>query len=280
MADTDDIAPNATPVTPQDAALDSLSRSEDISGYIAERQAQEAEGQGLEPETPEDERQSRIEQALRRAREDTAEARRSNGNGQDLDAQYRDAQAEYQAQLQQEQQAAQQQAAQQNYFEARGRCMAKAEQLRQTNPQAHARITENLSILGDVLDDQQGAALEHALVMYPESVWLLGMKLSNDSDGTSMSDKMEIVRNSTPQQIFQAAMQGAANLQQERYVQTRIMQDRVAQGRRVTGAPPPITPPRGSANVPRDLHQLAGKGDITDYVKMRRGQMARDERDR
>jgi hypothetical protein len=158
--------------------------------------------------------------------------------------------------------------------------MAKAAQLHQTNPQAHARITENLTTLGDVLTDEQGAALEHALVMYPEAVWILGMKLSNDSDGTTMSDKLDIVRNSTPQEIFQAAAQAAVNLQNERYIQTRIMQDRVAQGRRVTGAPPPISPPRGSANVPRDIHQLAGKGDITDYVKMRRGQMARDERDR
>jgi hypothetical protein len=58
------------------------------------------------------------------------------------------------------------------------------------------------------------------------------------------------------------------------------MQDRVQQGRRVTQAPPPISVPRGSANVPRDVLQLAGKADITDYVKMRRGQMARDERDR
>ena len=147
-------------------------------------------------------------------------------------------------------------------------------------PQAHARITENLTTLGDVLDDQQGAALEHALVMHPEAVWLHGMKLSDDSDGTTMSDKMDIVRRASPQEIFQAAAQAAVNLQNERYVQTRIMQDRVQQGRRISQAPPPITPPRGSANVPRDVHQLATKGDITDYVKMRRGQMARDERDK
>jgi hypothetical protein len=30
----------------------------------------------------------------------------------------------------------------------------------------------------------------------------------------------------------------------------------------------------------RSIHQLAGKSDITDYARMRRAQMARDERDR
>jgi hypothetical protein len=274
MADTDDISPTEGPVTQGDAKLDVLARSEDPTSYIAERQAQEAEEQGQEPETPADERQNRIDQALEKAREDSRKARETNGH---LDQEWRDAQAEWQAQQQQEQQAAQQQALQQQYYEARGRCMAKAAQLHQTNPQAHARITENLGILGDVLTDEQGKALEHALVLHPEAIWILGMKLSDDSDGTSMSDKMDIVRNSTPAQIFQAAAQAAANLQNERYIQTRIMQDRVQQGRRITGAPPPITPPRGSANVPRDIHQLAGKGDISDYVKMRRAQIARQD---
>jgi hypothetical protein len=180
MADTDDISPAEGPVTQSDAALDALSRSEDATAYIQQRQDYLRQEAGLEPETPADERQNRIDQALPRPRQDTAQARQTNGNGLDLDAQYRDAQAEYQAQQQAEQQAAQQQALAQTYFEARGRCMAKAESLRQTNPQIHAKITENLTTLGDVLDDQQGAALEHALVMHPEAVWLLGMRLSDE----------------------------------------------------------------------------------------------------
>jgi hypothetical protein len=63
------------------------------------------------------------------------------------------------------------------------------------------------------LSDEQGAALEHALVMYPHAVWVLGTKLSDDSDGTSMADKMEIVCNASPQEIFAAAQQGAGSLQ-------------------------------------------------------------------
>jgi hypothetical protein len=111
--------------------------------------------------------------------------------------------------------------------------------------------------------------------MFPQAIWTMAPRLTDDRDGQTFGDKLEIVRNATPAQIFQAAQQGAAQMQAERYVQTRIMQDRVQQGRRVTGAPPPITPPRGSANVPRDVHQLAGKADITDYVRHRRAQMAR-----
>jgi hypothetical protein len=197
MADTDDISPTEGPVTQQDAALDALARSEDVSDY--QRQDDLRQEAGLEPESSEADRTTRIDEALRRARQDTADARQTNGNGLDLDTQYRDAQAEWQAQQQAEQQLQQQQAATQAYFEARGLCKAKGEQLRQTNPQAHARITENLTTLGDVLDDQQGAALEMALVAHPEAVWLLGMKLSDDSDGTSMSDKMDIVRRASPQ---------------------------------------------------------------------------------
>jgi hypothetical protein len=281
MADTDDIITDGGPTaTPQDAVLDSLSRSEDISEYVAQRQDDLRQEQGLEPETPADERQNRIDQALQKARGDTAKARQTNGNGLDLDAQYRDAQAEYQAQQQQEQQAAQQAQQFQNYYEARGKCMALNQRLKEMNPAAHAKIGESLNIMGDVLSNEQLQAVEAALVLHPTAIWTLGMKLHDDSDGTTMSDKLNIIRNATPEQIMQAAAQNAAQFQQERYVQTRILQDRVQQGRRITQAPPPITPPRGSANVPRDMNQLAGKSDISDYVKWRRGQIARDERDK
>jgi hypothetical protein len=280
MADTDDVLVDSGPTaSPQDAQLDALSRSEDVSSYVAERQAQEAEEHlrgalDLKPEASADERQNRIDEALAKAREDTRQAREANGH---LDQEWQQAQAEYQQQQAAEQQAAQQQALTQQYYEARGQCKAKAEQLRQVNPQAHATITQNLSILGDVLDDAQGQALEAALVMHPEAVWLLGMKLSNDSDGTTMADKLDIVRNSTPAQIFQAAAQGAQNLHREKYVAMRILQDRVQQGRRVSQAPPPMRVPRGGASVPKDMNQLAGKSDISDYVKWRRGQSARDD---
>jgi hypothetical protein len=144
MAQTDDVVSTEGPISSlQDAQLDALARSEDASSYIAERQAQEAEGQGQEPETPADERQNRIDEALARARQDTAEARKPNAL--DLDQQYQNVAREYQQQQLAEQQLQQQQVAAQRYYEARGRCMAQAEQLRQANPQLHARITSNLS---------------------------------------------------------------------------------------------------------------------------------------
>jgi hypothetical protein len=39
--------------------------------------------------------------------------------------------------------------------------------------------------------------------------------------------------------------------------------------RRETHAPPIIRPPRGGANPPSDLHQLAARGDVKDYVRAR-----------
>jgi hypothetical protein len=41
------------------------------------------------------------------------------------------------------------------------------------------------------------------------------------------------------------------------------------QERRTTHAPPPIRPPRGGANPPSDLHRMASREDVTDYVRMR-----------
>ena len=46
------------------------------------------------------------------------------------------------------------------------------------------------------------------------------------------------------------------------------------QPRRVSQAPAPIRPPRGGANVPKDLHSLATKDNAADYIK------ARQERER
>ena len=51
------------------------------------------------------------------------------------------------------------------------------------------------------------------------------------------------------------------------------------QPRRMSAAPPPITPPKGAANPPRDLRGLAGKDDVADYVHARQ-QQERKYRDR
>jgi hypothetical protein len=154
---SDDLATvgtETTPSPPGDAALSALSKSDDATRYIEERQSQEAEDKGQEPETPKDERQNHIEQAI------------------------------------------------------------------------------------------------------------------------------DLIRRTSPQELWHSINRGAANFQQEAYVQRRILEDRIAQGRRTTQAPPPIVPPRGTANVPRDMFRTAEKSDATDYVKMRRAQMARDAQDR
>ena len=47
------------------------------------------------------------------------------------------------------------------------------------------------------------------------------------------------------------------------------------QPRRVSQAPAPIRPPRGGANVPKDLHSLATKDNAADYIKARQEQERR-----
>jgi hypothetical protein len=94
-----------------------------------------------------------------------------------------------------------------------------------------------------------------------------------------MADKLDLIRGASPQELWNAISQGAVKFHQEAYVQQRIYQDRIEQGRRFTQAPPPIVPPRGTANVPRDMFRTAEKSDASDYIKMRRAQNARAERD-
>src|SRR5215831_14572961 len=97
---TDDLATpgTETPTTsPQDAALGALAKSEDASAYISERQSQDAEDQGLEPETPKEDRQSHIEKALEEARERSRQARDTEHQ---LDQGLEQAEAEWQAQQQ------------------------------------------------------------------------------------------------------------------------------------------------------------------------------------
>jgi hypothetical protein len=269
--------------SPGDAALGALAKDDDASAYISERQSQEAEEQGLEPEphTNGADRSNRIETALEEAR---ARSRQAREQEHQLDQGLEAAEREWQVQQQQEQA---QQAHVTNvlsYHEARGRCMERSEQLKRSNPQLHKTISDNLMLLESVLDADQRRALETALVFHTDAIWRLGQNLSDDNisiDGRAMtlSDKLDLIRQATPQQLWQGAVDGAAGLRQEAYVQQRIYQDRIEQGRRVTKTPPPIVPPRGTANVPKDLYRTANKADATDYIKMRRAQMARDAED-
>jgi hypothetical protein len=269
-----------TPSPPGDAALGALAKDDDATRYIEERQSQEGEEQG-QPEKPNGaDRQSHIEQALEEARRRSAEARNQE---RELDQGLEQAEREWQAQEQQEQAAQQQYANTLAHHEARGICRARAEQLKAQNPRLHQTITDNLMLLESVLDPEQAKVLEAALIYHTPAMWRLAENLSNDDvkvpGGEAMADKIDLIRRASPQELWNSINQGAANFQQEAYVQRRILEDRVAQGRRITQAPPPIVPPRGTANVPRDLFTTAQKANAEDYIRLRKAQMRRDEKE-
>ena len=136
--------PESPPPSPQDAALGALAKSDDATRYIEERQSQEDEGQEPERPTNGDARADRIEQSLEQARERSRQAREVETQ---LDRGLEAAEAEWSAQQQQEQIQQQQYANQLAHHEARGMCMARAEQLKQTNPALHKTISDNLMLL-------------------------------------------------------------------------------------------------------------------------------------
>jgi hypothetical protein len=280
MADDFNTGTEATTTSPQDAALGALAKDDDATRYIEERQSQEGEEQG-QPEKPNGaDRSNKIEAALEEARRRSAEAREQE---RQLDQGLEQAEREWHAQEQQEQLAQQQYANTLAHHEARGICRARAEQLKAQNPQLHKTITDNLVLLESVLEPDQAKVLEAALIYHTPAMWTLAKNLSDDNfvvnGAATMADKIDLIRRATPQELWNSINQGAANFQQEAYVQRRILEDRIAQGRRITHAPPPIVAPRGTASVPRDLYKTAEKANASDYIKMRRAQNARAERD-
>jgi hypothetical protein len=152
-----------------------------------------------------------------------------------------------------------------------------------TTPQLHQTISDNLMLLESVLDPDQAKVIETALIYHTPAIWKLAENLSNDDvkvpGGETMADKIDLIRRASPQELWNSINQGAANFQQEAIIQQRILQDRIEQGRRFTKAPPPIVPPRGTASVPKDMYRTALKSDASDYIKMRRAQNARAERE-
>jgi hypothetical protein len=280
MADDLSTVGTETPATsPGDAALATLAKDESADAYIRERQSQEAEEQ--EPESPNGaDRSNKIEAALEEAR---ARSRQAREQEQQLDQGLEAAEREWQQQEQQEQAAQQQYANQLAYHEARGVCMARADLLKRTNPTLHKTISENLMMLSEVLSDEQNAVLERALVYYTPAIWKLAENLSNDDvkvpGGETMADKFDLLRRAEPQKLWEEIVKGAQNFQQEQYVQQRILQDRIENGRRMTKAPPPFRMPNGAANPPKDLYREANKGDASDYIRMRRAMDARAEKE-
>jgi hypothetical protein len=253
-------------------------RLDDASAYIQARTG-EADDEGEKPNGHD--RSNRIEAALEEAR---ARSRQARQQEHELDQGLAEAERAWQQQEQQEQFQQQQYANTLSYHEARGRCMERAEQLKRSNPTLHKTISDNLMLLESVLDRDQIQALEAALVWHTPAIWRLGQVLSDDNigiDGTpmAMADKIDLIRQATPQQLWEGAVGGAANLRQEAYVQQRIYQDPIENSRKVTRTPPPIVPPKGTASVPKDMYRTAQKADASDYIKMRRAQMARDDED-
>jgi hypothetical protein len=274
VAETDDIAPGIEPPSPSDAALSSLAKSEDVTSYVETRR----EDEGLEPEAAPEDRQSRIDEALARARQDTARAREQSDG---LDGELQRTEAEYQQQQWQEAQAQQQWQQQLDYARQAGHTRARAEQLRQSNPSLHEQITSNLMLLESVLDPAQQQALHASLAYHPDATWNMAVKLTDGIEyegcGATLSDKVDVFRRASPEAIWQAARQGAQQLQAEAYVQARILQDRLTNGRRISNAPLPMSTPRGGAGPPRDLHRLAEKENASDYIRARMAQEKRRE---
>jgi hypothetical protein len=272
---TDVAAPDTTP-DPESAALSSLAREDDATRYIEQRTQQE-NGPDEGPQDAEAEEPNRVEQALEEARERTRQAREANNQ---LDAEYAEAEQAWLEQQQQEQQAEALKAQERDFDRQWGATQAKNLQLKATNPQLHQRITENLSAVWDSVTAEQQDAIEKAMVLFPESMWAMAARLTGENDGLDLTipERFDALSNASPQEILQAARQAQMNLQNEWYVQTRIMQDRVANGRRISSAPAPMTRLKGSANPPSDLARAAQKDSADSYIKMRRAQMARDER--
>jgi hypothetical protein len=274
VADTDDISPNVEPPSPSDAALSSLAKSEDVTSYVETRR----EDEGLEPEAAPEDRQSRIDEALARAPQDTRQAReQSNG----LDGELAATEQAYHAAQWEEAQNQQRWQAELNYARAQGQAAARAQQLKQVNPAAHKTITDNLLKLDNLLNSEQQQALYAALAYFPDSTWRMALNLEDDAGdfgyGPSKLEKLAALSDASPAQIWQAAAQGTQQLGLEAYVNARIMLDRVVNGRRISNAPPPFLTPRGGAGPPRDIARLALKENASDYIRARMAQERRRE---
>jgi hypothetical protein len=269
--------PETLPPSPQDAALGALAKDDDATAYI---QARTGEADDDDEQPNGDDRSNKIEAALEEAR---ARSRQAREQEQRLDQGLEQAEREWQAQEQQEQIQQQQYANNLAHHEARGRCMERAEQLKRSNPALHKTISDNLMLLESVLEPDQAKVLEAALIYHTPAIWKLAENLSNDDvkvpGGETLADKIDLIRRASPHELWNSINQGAAAFQQEAYVQQRIYQDRIEQGRRMTRTPPPIVAPRGTADAPKDMYRAANKADASDYIKMRRAMDARAEKE-
>jgi hypothetical protein len=265
------------PVTAvNDVALGQMAKDEDASDFIAERKARDAEERGEQVNG--DERSARIRQALAQAQQDTAEAREAAGlNGEqppDLDGQYWDAEAQWQ-----EEQAAEQEAEQQRQADKdEAKFSARAEILKETNPQTWQQITDAMAMLDAVgLTPEQEAAVKRGLTMGGgwhglEVAYHFAMPAQNpDGSIVGPAEKAQLIASLSPQEIVQVFRDARIHIN----AQQQALRQFHAQARRYTKAPPLMRHPTGGAAPPKDIRQLATKENVGDYIKARQAQEKR-----
>jgi hypothetical protein len=265
----------------KDDALASMAKDENPANYIAEREARDKEAKG--EEVAGDDRAARIREALAKARQDTAEARNGFERQPDLDAEFQNAEQQWQ-------QAEQQEATfetERELARQEGKFQAVAEGLRQSDPQTWQKITDNLAVFDEVATPEQGDALKRALTAGdPREGLAIVHRLAQDtynSDGTiamTAADKVLHIASLPPQEIARIVSQARDWLQIEHNISQRYAAAYAAQGRRHTRAPEPFRAPKGGASPPQNLNALASKGESPkDYIRARQQQMRkpRDE---
>jgi hypothetical protein len=273
--DFPNIVPSSAPdssddpvATAKTEALFTLAKNEDITDYASEKedQAKEAKGEEFEPT---EERLDRIKRAMEQAREDTQQARQSEPS--ELDQQLSEAEQAWQEQQAQEQWLEQQRAI--TLDEAR--FTARAELLKEQNPQTWAQITDTID--ETLADPHQVEAFKRGLTKNSgpeglEAAWRLSQTTTLE-DGSVITPQMkaQYLASLSPPQIESILDQSRTYVQIEEQIRRQL----ASQPRRMTNAPPPIRSPRGSASAPKDMHALARRDNASDYIKARMAQEKR-----
>jgi hypothetical protein len=254
-------APDPVQAT-KDAALAEMAKSENIEAYAAERADRDKESKG--EEVNDEDRTSRIREALAKARQDTAEARNGFEQQPDLDAQFQSAEQEWQ-------QAEQQEQAYETEIELarnEGRFTAVAEELKAVNPTAHQEISGALGALDVMMVPEQLDVLRREITKgNPREAMVMLHRLTeatvNDDGSVAMnpSDKLAYLSSLPPAQLQSILSQARTFVQIEETVGKKFAARYANQPRRHTRAPEPFKRPSGGANPPQNLERLASRGE-------------------
>jgi hypothetical protein len=241
----------------QKAALDQMSKAEDISAYAAERADQEREAAGEQPTTPPEERMDRYRAALEEARRETGEVRQQaglNGDQPGFDQQFDAAPADYEAEQGRQAELAE--------AEKRGADLAtykmRAAQALNEHPDYWEAVQSVFSVIPPTLEiAQQLLEAEEG----PEIIW----RMTNNVDALQQLNAMP------PREAEKFLHTLNGHIMAEKAMARRFAAN--PQPRRISNAPPPLRSPSGGANPPSDAFQLAKRGeDVTDYVRWRQQQ--------